>query len=56
MAISKRAALKLIADFEYAVRLQAASVIGGTKEERNKTQGRLDFENTRLLSVLTGVQ
>jgi len=54
MATSKRAAFKLIADFEYAVR-EHVSAGHRDANERNKAQGRLDFEHTRLLSVLTGV-
>ena len=52
MPLSKRHAIKLIADFEHAVR-DHVGAMHRPSEEREGAQRRLDFENTRLLTALT---
>jgi len=50
--LTKRKALKLIADFEHAVRDH--EMMGAQHpEDRDGIQGRYDFEHTRILTKLT---
>ena len=50
--LTKRKALKLIADFEWAVR-EHDNAGAQPPEYRDGIQGRYDFEHTRMLTQLT---
>ena len=50
--LTKRKALKLIADFEHAVR-EHDNAGAQPPEDRDGIQGRYDFEHTRMLTQLT---
>lgn len=50
--LTKRKALKLIADFEHATR-EHENISDYLKQDRDGVQGRYDFEHTRLLTQLT---
>jgi hypothetical protein len=50
--LTKRSALKLIADFEHSVR-EHDNMGAQPPEDREGIQRRYDFEHTRLLTKLT---